>query len=86
MIYGGGGDRRARRRRGALSGALGTERLRWIGWFYSPGGGDERKRETLGVCGQGEGLKGRLGRRVEHGVNAAVAMCEIGRASCRERV
>ena len=48
----------------ALSGALWTERLRWIWWFFAPGGGDERKRETLAVCGQGEGLKGRPERRL----------------------
>ena len=41
----------------ALSGALRTERLRWIWWFYSPGGGDERKRETLGGVWTRRGVK-----------------------------
>ena len=56
-IYRVGSDRRARRRQGALSGALGTERLRWIWWFYSPGGNDERKRETLEVVWTRRGVK-----------------------------
>ena len=66
MIYRVGSDRRARRRRGALSGALGTERLRWIWWFYSPGGGDERKRETLGGVWTRRGVK--RGARATGGV------------------
>ena len=31
--------------------------MRWIWWFYSPGGGDERKRETLEVVWTRRGVK-----------------------------
>ena len=75
-IYGGEGDPRARRRRGALSGALWTERLRWIWWFYSPGSGDERKRETLGGVWTRRGVK--RGARATGG-----ARCRCGRDHVR---